>query len=102
MSNFNSHTVSGVDEQNFFPTQNEPETPDVMSYIIRGKGAPSRWPIDRDSLIDDTMTMQVSHLPPNTHVSLHPPPSLPQIRSCAHISHPPRTDRRLRHLLLGP
>ena len=47
-----------------FSTQNEPETPDIMSYIIRGKDSPSRWPIDRDSLIDDTMTMQVSHLQP--------------------------------------
>ena len=43
-----------------------------MSYIIRGKDAHSRWPIDRDSLIDDAMTMQVSHLPPNTQASFAP------------------------------
>jgi hypothetical protein len=59
-----------------------------MSYIIRGKSAPSRWPIDRDSLIDDTMTMQVSHLPPNTHASSTLLSHCPQIRCCAHISHP--------------
>ena len=36
---------------------------------MRGKDAPSRWPINRDSLIDDTMTMQVSH-PPTLDVRL--------------------------------
>src|SRR5947209_17220550 len=66
MSNFNS--PHGLTNE-LLSTQNEPETPDVMSYIIRGKDAPSRWPISRDSLIDDAMTMQVSHLPPNIHAS---------------------------------
>jgi hypothetical protein len=73
----------------------------IMSYIIRGSETPSRWPIDRDSLIDDTMTMQVSHLQPNTHASILSSLTTPKSLLGTYIS-PPCTDRRLGHLLLRP